>query len=203
MKKKDDIRKHLMFLATHPYKLLYYNDFIFWTISKKRKHVWIIAAPKSGSTWISAIFQELLKWKTSHLVNGYGRREQEIDIRKLISVTSRDNLFSPHQHCRASETTIKIIERARIQPIIHIRNIFDIVISVRDSLDQGNHTSAMAFVDANWHNMPYEKRTDFIIDMVVPWYFNFFAGWFSSELVRNKKAYISTYENMHLGQLIL
>jgi hypothetical protein len=39
-------------------------------------------------------------------------------------------------------------------------------------------------------------RLGFAVDLVAPWYFNFYAGWFSDLLVREKIAYVCADENL-------
>jgi hypothetical protein len=185
-----------IYAIRHPIRSLYSDAFIYRLISKTRKHVFIIAAPKSGSSWASCIFSNLLKWKEAMLTHNGGRREQEIDIRKLVTVTSRENLFSKHQHCRRSKGTLENIRRARIKPIIQVRDIYDTVISLRDHMTKEDVVMPMAYMDKGWHNMSLVMQTEFIIDMIIPWYFNFYAGWVTSDLVQNNRAYILTYEKL-------
>jgi hypothetical protein len=160
-------------------------------------HVWHIAAPKSGSTWLTTILMELLHWKVSPLIPGYDRREQEISEFNLLYPAMHDFVFSPHQHCRYSEATKKIIEKMDIRPILQYRNIFDTVISFYDHCNRGEFIFPMAYMDKiNWECLDENKKINFIIDMVIPWYFNFYAGWFSSDLVKEEKILLVSYEEL-------
>src|SRR3954468_19486410 len=53
-------------------------------VAPRRKHAWIVAAPKSGSTWLSKLMEHVLGWPSVALLNGHDRREQEVDIRPIL-----------------------------------------------------------------------------------------------------------------------
>ena len=53
------------------------NQQIARLISPTRKHVWLIAAPKSGSPWLGAILESVYGWPRVPLLDCYDRREQE------------------------------------------------------------------------------------------------------------------------------
>ena len=42
------------------------------------KHVFLICAPKSGSTWLTKILENVLGWPSIKLLPAYGNREQEL-----------------------------------------------------------------------------------------------------------------------------
>lgn len=156
----------------------------------------MIAAPKSGSTWLSRILENLLGWQQVLLIPSHYRREQEIDIRKLVIESAHENIFSPGQHCRASEPTFKILRKARIKIFMQYRNIYDTVISVYDHFD-ANPVVPYAYMDVdNWSKLDAEEKTNFVIDMVIPWFFNFYAGWLQSNLVKNNQIFLSSYESL-------
>lgn len=55
----------------------------------------------------------------------------------------------------------------------------------------------MAYMDENnWKSLNENERMDFVIDLIVPWYFNFYAGWFSSDLVKEGKILLISYESL-------
>ncbi len=148
-------------------------------ISPTRKHLWHVAAPKSGSTWLSAMLTELMGWQVLSVATGYERCEQEVDRRRLLRYPTV-NLFSMQQHCRASDTTLRFVEECRVRPVIQTRDIFDSLVSFRDHLVK-NQSMPMAFVEESFAELPKERQYDFVIDLVLPWYLNFYASWFRAE----------------------
>lgn len=182
-----------------PIRSIYVDSFISTLISKRRKHLWLIAAPKSGSTWLTVILDNCLKWKQISLVPDYDRREQEADLRQIILQGGRrGNIFSPHQHCRYSDNTASIITQTGAKVILLCRNIFDTVLSVKDHLDRESRIIPMSYMDdESWNALADEQRRDFVIDMIIPWYFNFYCGWFKSSLINSGQVLITTYENLN------
>ena len=159
--------------------------------------MWVIAAPKTGSTWLSAMLENYLGWETRSLTHSYDRREQEPCLRALAEAASIDKVLWRHQHTRASKPTLELIRRASIWPIIQTRDIHDTVISCCDHFLNESTVCPMAFMDElRWKSLDEASRLQFIVDMVAPWYFNFYAGWFASDIVRNKTAYVCHYENL-------
>lgn len=173
------------------------DEFLASQIRKDRKHLWHLSAPRSGSTWVTTMLGNILKYKVVPLVPSFDRREQEIDLRTLAPYTE-DDIFSPHQHCRASEMTISIMQRFNIKPIVQIRDIFDTVMSLKDYIGKGNLNLPMAYINREYNYLSDEEQIDFVIDMVLPWYFNFLGTWFEYQHPNEKdnKVHYIIYESL-------
>ncbi|MFO0917647.1 MAG: sulfotransferase domain-containing protein [Planctomycetaceae bacterium] len=164
---------------------------------RARRQLWVIAAPKSGSTWLTAILENYLGWELRSLTSSFDRREQEPSLRALADSMSAQDVLWKHQHTRFSKATIELIRRARIWPIIQTRNLHDTVISLLDHFNHESTTCAMAYMDRqHWGQLDDEAKLQFIIDLAMPWYFNFYAGWFTSPLLRDKIACQCRYEDL-------
>jgi len=144
-------------------------------ISIPRHHILIACFPKSGSTYLSRLTSNLPNMKTVSLTSGYGRREQELSIEKLM-LYNKNNYVAQH-HVRYSTTTKELINIFRIKPVVLVRNIFDVVVSVHDWYNKGNIISPMGFVPEDYSNWNDNKSFNFIVDMIIPWYLNFFCSW--------------------------
>ncbi len=126
---------------------------------------------------------------------GFRRREQEICVERLKNaeaVTSkaytkwrlgmaRDEPkpagYVAQMHLRYSEPSGNLMKEYDIRPIVLVRNIFDIVVSVRDHYRNQAVFMSMAYVNDDMKEWPDERLHDFIAEMVVPWYINFFMCW--------------------------
>ncbi|MBT6230061.1 MAG: hypothetical protein HOI47_25740 [Candidatus Scalindua sp.] len=180
------------------WKHLYTDEFIFKLIQKKRKHLWLISAPKSGSTWLSTLLNYSLQWKNVRLVPSLGAREQEADPRQIIIHGANTvNTFSPHQHCRYNSNTASVIRQGNIKVVLQLRNIYDTVLSIKDNLDKTKMNFPGTCMDKeSWDLLTDEQRTNFVIDIIVPWYFKFFYGWFKSDLLNSGQILVVTYEQL-------
>jgi len=184
-------------LFRKPWSGMYSDSYIYSLLAQRRSHVWVIAAPKSGSTWLSVLLKAYLGWETRSLAFSFDRREQEPCLRALAEAASLENVLWKHLHTRASQSTTELIRRAAISPIIQTRSIDDTLVSLCDHFDTESTTCPIAYMnDAQWRRLDGGTRRQFLVDMAAPWYFNFYAGWFSSELVRSGVAYVCRYEEL-------
>jgi len=133
--------------------------------------------PKSGSTFLASILAGLPGFRKVSLVPGYGRREQELSIELLFTACETPGSFVAQHHVRFSSETERLLAMFSLVPVVLVRNIFDITASIRDSLKSGTSAIAQAFVPPDAVKWNDEQLETFIADMIVPWYFNFYASW--------------------------
>ena len=158
------------------------DDFIAGRVSPNRKHAWLVAAPKSGSTWLTNMLRQLLGWQPTSLVSAWDRREQEIDVRRMLEFPQAD-LFSIQQHCRLSAPTRDFIKRFRVQVILQGRNLWDCVVSLRDHFLRESTVTPVCYVDNTFSDQPPDRQLDSVIDLAVPWFLHFYASWFTGRQV--------------------
>jgi len=153
------------------------------------EHLLVACQPKSGSTYLTKILANLPGFEEVNLVPEYGRREQELEENLLIEYQPR-NYVAQH-HVRYSEVTESLVRRFGLKPIVLVRDVFDVVMSLRDHLVNTNLSIPMAYVPDEFLGWPDNIKHEFIVDMVVPWYFSFYASWYTQE---NK--YFVTYSDL-------
>ncbi|NBC11404.1 MAG: hypothetical protein GVY24_06665 [Planctomycetes bacterium] len=148
--------------------------------------VWHVAAPKSGSTWVSKVLSEGLAergWSSSMLyTTGRAvRREQTLDLRALFDLKHPHGpVFATHQHCPYSEYARSFIEEHDVRVILQVRDLFDCLVSFVDHLDN-NPLVPMAFMTREqWGALDHAQRCRFVTDLVAPWYIRFWAGWYQA-----------------------
>ncbi|MDG2169738.1 MAG: sulfotransferase domain-containing protein [Opitutales bacterium] len=183
----------------NPAHAFYSDSIIEYLVPKKRKHAALISAPKSGSTWLSSVLMSLLGWQVMHLLPHFGRREQELDIHRLLLTKRSNDIITPGVHTRYSRETTKLLKLGNAHTIIQVRSIFDIVVSFKDHMNRESVKWSMAYMDPDtWNSFNETEQLDFVVDMVVPWYFNFYCGWMNSDLIKAKdRALIVAYEDMN------
>jgi hypothetical protein len=138
--------------------------------------LWVIAPPKSGSTWLSLMLCWLMNWETTTICPPGWRREQEVTLHNAF-LSYNGPIFMPHNHCKASESTINVIKRFNIKVILLSRNIFDTVISIDDHLMNDGVHLPIGYVPTLYKTWSDNDRLDFIIDLIVPWYSHFYTSW--------------------------
>ena len=183
----------------NPYGTLYSEDFIFRHLPEKRKHAWLVAAPKSGSTWLSVLLEGALDWDTLRLVPDDIQREEVPEMTRILQQSGSQSVFSPRTHTRYSQTVRRLVEKSNIRVILQVRNIFDMVVSYQDHLnrDGTGFIVPVAFMNSNsWEQLTDAEQTSFIIEMVVPWYFSFYCGWMTSGLMEDGCVLLCQYEHL-------
>lgn len=133
--------------------------------------------PKSGSTYLATLLAALPGFQKASLVPSYGRREQELSLESVRSACLTAGPFVAQHHVRYSEETRRIVELLALRPIVLVRNIFDVAVSIRDHLRSSNRIIAQAFVPPDLPQWSDERIEQFIADLILPWYFNFYASW--------------------------
>lgn len=161
------------------------------------KHIWLVSAPKSGSTWLTRIFKDVLKWPSVALVPSFDYREQELDLSPLLAKGTKGPLLTPHQHCRYSSYTHQVIDALDTKVILQVRNMFDTVVSLYDHLTNDETSVPSGFMNQHtWDALDQQTRWSFIVDLIVPWYFNFYCGWVTSPPYAEARIRMVTYNDL-------
>jgi hypothetical protein len=171
-------------------------DFLVRRISPTRKHAWHVAAPKSGSTWLTMSLSNLLGWTDNTLaINGWDRREQVVDFRNMLNNRSLD-LFSLHQHCPFSNTEKAFIDKFRVEVILQGRDMLDTIVSCYDHLRSISTCQSWAYFDEAFASLDSQQQMDAVVDLVVPWYLKFYCSWFAARSRGEVRFLWITYEEM-------
>ncbi len=88
--------------------------------------------PKSGSTFVSDAISQIAGFRRAVLYPASDRREQELDEYCLRQVDRFD--YVAQCHVRYSEWTAQMCRQYRITPIVLVRSLLDVIVSLRDHL---------------------------------------------------------------------
>lgn len=146
--------------------------------SNKQDYLFIACMPKSGSTYLANVMSELTGYPYVYLAYAYERSEQNLYFPKLIDSYSFGSVT--HMHLRATESAIDLMETFSIRPLILVRNIFDVVVSIRDHLLNEGFEFPTFYCDESFKTLDEKTQFDFIIEHGIPWYFNFHVSWYQA-----------------------
>ncbi|NBX37087.1 MAG: hypothetical protein EBR10_07690 [Planctomycetes bacterium] len=153
-------------------------------------HVLVACMPKSASTSLTNAIAAYPGFRKVALAAAYGSREQELCQIRL----SRYNHRGPYvaqQHLRNSSFTQSLIEQYRLAPIVLVRDLSDVVLSIRDHLHRESRESPIAiFTPEHLRQSPAELE-ETIVRIAMPWYLSFYVGWRS-----DRRAHIVAYEDL-------
>ncbi len=171
--------------------------------------VLVACMPKSGSTFLSGLVAELPGFRRASLVPSFKRREQEIGAAEIVqafegtrtlrqaydqgSVTAehRPRGFVAQHHVKHNAETQRQIDDHGLVPVCLVRNIFDVVVSFRDHVEQRAPYTAAAYIDETMRGWPPERMHAFLVDLAVPWYIHFYVSWFKAD-----HKLVVTYEDL-------
>jgi len=131
--------------------------------------------PKSGSTFLSDVIGQCPGFRRAILTPSAGRREQEIDeqlLRKLDQVS-----FVAQHHVRNSEWTAEMCRSYRVRPIVLVRSLQDVVVSLRDHMRRESAVFPQFFADAHHAALDDAALEQMIARLALPWYLNFYMSW--------------------------
>lgn len=140
-----------------------------------RTHILLACMPKSGSTFLSDAIGRVPGIRKASLVSHYGRTEQEINF--SVALRKSKYNFIAQQHVRFNTKTADAIATFQLTPVVLVRNIFDCVVSMRDHWRRESFHTPTAYVLKDHLDMDDKDLDLMIIQMVVPWYINFFVSW--------------------------
>lgn len=79
----------------------------------------------------------------------------------------------------------KIISDYNLKTIFLIRNIFDVIVSFKDNLHNETENERLDWPQAHFYpemlEWTDEKIYEFLAEMCLPWYFNFYCSWLNVE----------------------
>lgn len=157
--------------------------------------VLIACMPKSGSTFLTRTLAELPGLRRVALVPVYDRREQELcettlstqiresrALRRAWRQTTptdapRPGGFVAQHHVKYSAATADLITRYNLRPVVLVRPLFDVVMSLHDHIKNTSPLMSMAHVTDEMRDWPQEDLCRFIAEMILPWYVSFFQSW--------------------------
>ena len=160
--------------------------------TKRRRCLLVTCFPKSGSTFLVSALAESTGYIRQFL--GYDHlNEQDLYLPSLID-TYNMNIVC-HQHTRATAPNLALVTEFGIQPIVLVRNIFDCLVSLRDHLGRESQRTPIFNASDEFLAKPQSDQFDELIDLVLPWYVNFFMSWKKAETGGMELLWI-TYEDM-------
>lgn len=135
--------------------------------------------PKSASSYLSSVLAGLPGLRERPVSLSTLRREQEID--PVVAARNSMRGYVSQQHIRYSPETDQLMQRFSIEPLVLVRDLPDLVVSLRDHVRNESPQMPMAWLTPAHAALPDEELDRVIADLVMPWYFTFFVGWQTCE----------------------
>jgi Sulfotransferase domain len=140
-------------------------------------YVFVACMPRSGSTFLTETLAELTGFKRVELTDAYVENEQELDVPRLLDAYSYGTVTQ--QHVCANARTVALMREYGIRPVVLVRNVFDVVVSIRHFLlTEGCGKWPTFFTtDERFRRLDETAQYEQIVELGLPWYFDFFVSW--------------------------
>ncbi|HSM61073.1 MAG TPA: hypothetical protein VK849_09760 [Longimicrobiales bacterium] len=146
------------------------------------RFVFLAAMPKSGSTFLSRALSRALGYEVGYLGYAYSNTEQELYEPRIVERFGEG--FVVQQHLRASAPNLDLLARYGIRPVVLTRNVFDVVVSVREHLlSEGLDRIPSLFVSRAYGALSPAMQLDTIIRLFCPWLIGFYVSWYQADSI--------------------
>jgi len=159
------------------------------------RFLFVACMPKSGSTFVCRALQTLTGYPARELSYAYERTEQDLYLPKVVDAARKGCVVQ--QHVQATGANLEIMQKFAIRPVILVRNLFDVVVSIRDYLFvEGFEKFPSLYATDALAAMPLERQHDFLITFAMPWYFDFYVSWFDATRDKRVESLWLSYDDL-------
>lgn len=143
------------------------------------RHLLVACMPKSGSTFLAAALAAATGFEFETLSYGYEQNEQDLYLPALVRICRRNTVTQ--QHMRASDPNVRLIDSFGLTPIVLVRSLPDVVVSLFDHLHRTALKASMAYVNEQFFELDRTAQIDLIVELFMPWYVSFYVSWWDAE----------------------
>ena len=150
---------------------------------KRRKMIWHVCTPKSGSTYFMNYLNNNLKNIYGPVVPVSFSSRDRLQTTCPYTIVSQLNIFSfnkkiltSHQHAEATEDFLRYVSKNH-KIIVQTRGILDTIISFVDHLDKNSLNPHIIRADLYWPNLTRDQKIDNVILHYLPWHLSFLKSW--------------------------
>jgi hypothetical protein len=145
----------------------------------------VAGAPKSGTTFLCGSLIGLTGLPSFRLCAARSTNEHDLYLPALCLMSTQGCVSQLHM--KGTFHNAKLMEQFGIRPILLVRRIEDIVVSLQHDLQQkallptaatGAEGYSFVWQDQFAKDLSEERRLDMIIDLAVPWFVNFYVSWY-------------------------
>lgn len=154
--------------------------------------LFIACMPKSGSSFLKGALRALTGFTDANYSFAYRQNEQELYLPYIRQFATVPTVVQ--QHTRATEANIHLMQGFNIRPVVLVRDLADIAVSLADFYDSGAVVNT--FFQPFWSGLSRDERLDVVVDQVMPWYLGFYASWVRAERDRRLEIMWLRYTEM-------
>ncbi len=154
----------------------------------------LVAIPKSSSTYSTQVLAKILGLSVyQDLVTQDRCTPKDLSLSAIVN--ARDRPTISQLHLTATGANLRILRNFQIPVVILLRNIFDVVTSLRDHMNANPYFSSV-LIPNNYAALGETEKLDYVIDTAVPWMMTLYTSWVQAEARGDVAADYVFYEDM-------
>lgn len=171
-------------------------------LSAERKAVVLAFPPKAAGTFLRAAIIKAVDGQLVRIVHAQGGRDATPYLPTLVQYfrgASTDKTLVTHVHMLALPANLHLLAAFDIKPIILKRSIPDMLASYWDMLesdDEALRQGLNCHIPSGFRFLSRNAKADFLIDILGPWYMNFYAGWLAYAAASPGRVHIIAFREL-------
>lgn len=161
-----------------------------------RKHILIACYQKSGSTYLGRVLTAITGFRNVQACAQFGNNEQDVCEHQLQRYDPID--YTCQLHVKGTDKNIDLIKQYGLKTIVQIRNIHDVVYSLRDHFAKEDHRTPTGYVHREYFDMSDDEKLLYISRIHATWYINFLVSW--TEATEKLPCFWTSYEELFADQ---
>lgn len=171
------------------------------TLSQARPSVILAFAPKAAGTYLRSAAVLAINGQLVRTVHAQGGRDAQFYLPIFLDYFRggvTPNTLVTHVHMQALPGNRHLIEALSLKPIIMLRSVPDMLASFIDMLmrdETARREGLNCAIPHNFTAMSPEKRADFVVDMIAPWYASYYATWHQFAMDDPDRVFVARYSD--------
>jgi hypothetical protein len=152
-------------------------------LGQRRRSVLLTFPPKAAGTFLRSAAIDAIGGQLMRIVHAYGGREASPYLPALLHYFVGDPsapTMVTHVHMQALPANRHFLDAFDLKPVIMLRSVPDMLCSYIDMLNAEPITPELwvnSLIPDNFATLDPETQSDFIVDIMGPWYASYFATW--------------------------
>lgn len=182
---------------------------IFRQLGAQRKAIVLAFPPKAAGTFLRTALIKACDGQLVRIVHAQAGRDATPYLPTLVRYFEgdlTDKTLVTHVHMLALPANLHLMAAFGIKPVVMLRSIPDMLASYWDMLESDDHSlhdGLNCHIPPNFRALSRNAKADFIIDVLAPWYVNFYAGWISYALTAPETVFMTDYRALQLSPVEL
>ena len=142
-------------------------------------NIYVTSGHRTGSMHITFSLARILDYQVTSGIPCFTRRTGADE--HMITPMAAQTLFLLdrmvfHTHIKGTHGNVFFLEKAEMPVLITVRNLFDVMMSLKEKIEKGNHINGVP-CPIPWTNFSEDDKWRWLALNAVPWELQFYVSW--------------------------